>query len=132
MTAKHQKFCDYYLETGNAAEAARRVGYAEESAKQSGARLLRREDVKQYLSDKMQAFSEKEIASAEEVLKFLTDTIRDEDCTRKDRLKAAELLGRRYRMFNDSDPKEDGDEKTTIEFIFKDTSMNESETNDNT
>ena len=36
MTEKQKRFCDFYIETGNAKEAAIRAGYSEKTAKQIG------------------------------------------------------------------------------------------------
>ena len=40
LTEKQKRFCDFYIETGNAAEAARLAGYSERTARQQGQRLL--------------------------------------------------------------------------------------------
>lgn len=43
LTEKQKRFIDFYIETGNGAEAARRAGYSEKVARQSaGKYLLRR------------------------------------------------------------------------------------------
>lgn len=57
MDARLQKFCDSYLLCFNAAQAARDAGYAPAAAGQTGYKLLRREDVQQYMAERRAALS---------------------------------------------------------------------------
>ena len=108
MSEKQKAFCDYYIETLNAAESARRAGYAEKSAKMIGSENLSKPYLKEYIDLRLAEMEEKRVASAEEVLKYLTSVMRGEekdqfglDPSLQDRTKAAELLGKRYRLFVD-------------------------------
>jgi phage terminase small subunit len=40
LTEKQKRFCDYYIETGNATEAAIRAGYSNKTARFIGAENL--------------------------------------------------------------------------------------------
>lgn len=62
------------------------------------------------------SFEKKEIATAEDVLKFLTDIMEGEEALR-DRLRAAELLGKRYGLFKDA---ADGEEKGCLVIVGED------------
>lgn len=124
MTDKQKRFCEEYLIDCNATQAAIRAGYSQKTANEQGARLLANVSVKNYIDEKMKELSSKKIASAEEVLEYLTSVVRGESSgteivvegigdgcseartmmkkpSEKDRLKAAELLGKRYALFTD-------------------------------
>lgn len=124
LTAKQQKFCDLYIELGNATEAAIKAGYSKKTAAEIGMENLRKPHLKAYVDAKMQEISSKKIMSAEEILKALTSIARGEiqeetvvvegigqhmsearifkkQVTPKDQIKAMELIGKRYQMFTD-------------------------------
>lgn len=111
MTAKQKAFCDYFIETGNATESYKR---AYKSCKKDGAartnssKLLTNANISSYIDERLKQIESDRIAKPEEVLKYLTRVMRGEekdqfdlDATLQDRTKAAELLGRRYRLFVD-------------------------------
>ena len=125
LTAKQRRFCDEYLIDLNAKQAAIRAGYSERTAKQIGQENLTKPDLKRYIEKRMAEKEKNLIADQDEVLKYLTSVLRGEseseeivienigDFTseartmkkapsEKDRLKAAELLGKRYSLFKDS------------------------------
>lgn len=106
LTPKQQAFADYYIETGNATEAARRAGYKKPNVQ--GSQNLEKLSIKAYIEERVKALDEKRIAKGEEVLQYLTKVMRGEekdqfglDPSLQDRTKAAELLGKRYRLFVD-------------------------------
>lgn len=125
MNVRQQKFCDYYLQSGNATDAAIKAGYSEKTARAIGAENLTKLNIQKYLEEHGKKAQTERIATAEEVLEFLSETMRDGEAGRKDRLKAAELLGKRYSLFEDRKESNGGEENggTTIEFVFADTSM---------
>lgn len=102
MNVRQQKFCDYYLQSGNATDAAIKAGYSEKTAYSIGQRLLKNVEIEKYNTEHQQKAHKERIATAEEILEFLSDTVRDDEVGRKDRLKAAELLGKRYALFTDN------------------------------
>lgn len=108
LTPKQQAFADYYIETGNATESAIKAGYNKKTARQIGSMNLTKVDIKQYIDERMAQIEDKRIAKGEEVLQYLTKVMRGEerdqfglDASLQDRTKAAELLGKRYRLFVD-------------------------------
>lgn len=99
LTPKKQAFCEYYIQTQNATEAAKKAGYSEKTAYSQGSRLLKGADVAEYIKARMDEQSAALIATSDEVLRFLTSTMRGEvkdqfdlDPSLADRLKAAEDL----------------------------------------
>jgi phage terminase small subunit len=120
LTEKQKRFCDYYIETGNATEAARKAGYSQKTAKSIGQENLTKPYLKNYIAEKMAEKDAERIANQDEILAFLTSimrgevteqtlrgigegaqTIDDIDISGKDRIKAAELLGKRNAMWTD-------------------------------
>lgn len=108
MTEKQKAFCDYYIETGNATEAAINAGYSKKTAKVIGSENLTKPYLKQYIDERLAKIEDERIAKGEEVLQYLTKVMRGEekdqfglDASLQDRTKAAELLGKRYRLFVD-------------------------------
>ena len=124
LTEKQKRFADYYVETGNITEAAVKAGYSKKTARVIGQENLLKPAIKGYIDEKLEAMQDERTASAKEVLEFLTKSMRGEikeevvvvegtgDGTSearmvekqiglRDRIKSAELLGKRYRLFTD-------------------------------
>lgn len=120
MTPRQQKFCDEYLISGNATEAAIKAGYSRKTAKQTGSENLSKPDLRAYIDEQLTKIHSAKIADAEEVMKYLTSVMRGEhteqvlklvgegvqtvtdiDVSAKERLKAAELIGKRYGLFTE-------------------------------
>lgn len=108
MNEKQKAFADYYIENPNATEAARKAGYSKKTAEQIASRLLSNVNVKTYIKERLEAKETIRVASQDEVLERLTSIMRGEvkdqlglETPVKDMVKAAELLGKRYRLFVD-------------------------------
>lgn len=99
MTPKQKAFCDYYIATLNATESAEKAGYSKKTARAIGAENLTKPDIKEYIAEKLQEADKSRIATAEEVLEYLTTVVRNAKEKTCDRTKAAELLGKRYAIF---------------------------------
>lgn len=78
LTEKQKRFVDYYVETGNKTEAAKRAGYAPKTAYAIGAENLRKPQIKAAIDARLKELESKRIASADEVLQFLTSSMRGE------------------------------------------------------
>lgn len=120
MTPKQQKFCDYYLQSGNATDAAIKAGYSEKTAYSIGGENLKKVEIKEYLTKHSLKAQNARIADANEVLEYLTETMRDKSSYRKERTKAAELLGKRYGLFNGDDANDPSDHGVTINVKVED------------
>jgi phage terminase small subunit len=121
------RFVDEYLISLNATQAVLRAGYAVKNvltAKEIGKQLLQIPEVRELVDERMAQLQSEKVASLQEVLEYLTRVIRGEDVEEitvvegtgsgfsaarniekslapKDRIKAAELLGKRYGLFTD-------------------------------
>lgn len=69
MTTLQERFVDEYLLDYNGAAACRRAGYSKETARQEAYKLLKNEEVKKAIRERLDAFS----MSAEEAVQRLTD-----------------------------------------------------------
>ncbi|AQW23482.1 terminase small subunit [Clostridium perfringens] len=108
LTPKQKAFADYYIETGNATEAYIRAGYNKKGARGNASRLIANDSIKRYIEERLKEIEDERIADGKEVLQYLTKVMRGEekdqfglDASLQDRTKAAELLGKRYRLFVD-------------------------------
>ena len=79
LTPKQQAFAEYYIQTGNATEAAIRAGYKEKAAYATGAENLKKPQIKAYIDSKLTEMSEKRVATAQEVMETLTRVLRREE-----------------------------------------------------
>lgn len=108
LTEKERIFADEYIKTTNATQSAIKAGYAENSASVTGSKMLRKPKVRQYIDAVMNERSKNTIATADEVLEYLTKVMNGEekdafglDASIADRTKAAELLGKRHMLFTE-------------------------------
>ena len=108
MSEKQKAFCDFYIESLNATQAAKDAGYSDKTARSTGCENLTKPNIKEYIDLRLAELEEQRIANAEEVLQYLTRVMRGEekdafdlDASLQDRTKAAELLGKRYKLFTE-------------------------------
>ncbi|MCK3712617.1 terminase small subunit [Clostridioides difficile] len=121
LTEKQKRFCDYYIETGNATEAYKKAykNNNQRTSESNGSRLLSNDKVKNYIDERLKQIESKRIADAKEVMEYLTKILRNQeqeevvivsengpeiikkDVSIKDRNKAAELLGKRYALWTE-------------------------------
>lgn len=120
LRIKWKKFADEYIKTGNATQSAINAGYSKKYANTNASKLLQNTTIKAYIDERMKKLEEEAIADQAEILKYLTRIIRDEEreevlvnignfeqekqeikISAKDKIKAAELLGKRYGSWTD-------------------------------
>ena len=78
LTPKQKAFADYYIECGNATEAAKRAGYKDSSARQIGAENLSKPYISAYIAERQKHIEDSRIASAAEVQRFYSAVLRGE------------------------------------------------------
>ena len=78
LTPKQKAFADYYIECGNATEAAKRAGYKDSSARQIGAENLTKPSISAYIAERQKQIDDSRIASAAEVQRFYSAVLRGE------------------------------------------------------
>ena len=124
LTVKQQKFADEYIICGNATEAALRAGYSKKTAKDIACENLAKPNLKEYIEKRLEEMKSQKTADGQEVLEYLTSVMRGETKAEvvvvtgdgdgfssvehvekapdeRERLKAAELLGKRFSLFTE-------------------------------
>lgn len=108
LTPKQKAFADYYIECGNATEAAKRAGYKDSSARQIGAENLTKPSISAYIAERQKQIDDSRIADAAEVLRFYSSVMRNQekdqfglDAALSDRISAARELMKRYERTDD-------------------------------
>ncbi|MEB3364930.1 terminase small subunit [Lactobacillus sp. R2/2] len=111
LTVKQQKFCDEYIKSGNATEAALKAGYRSRTAYSIGNENLKKPELKKYIEEKIKELESAKLATAQETLEYLTSVMRGEqtetvvtakglyknvEVSAKDRITAAKELLKRY------------------------------------
>ena len=131
LNYRQKLFCDEYLIDLNATQAAIRAGYKEKYAHTNANKLLQNTTIQEYIQKRLDEKEDELIAKQDEVLKYLTSVLRGKSKAsivvvestgdyesrareiqkgpdEKERLKAAELLGKRYGLYTEKvDVKED-------------------------
>lgn len=102
LTPKQKRFCEEYLKSANASEAAKKAGYSLKTAPFIGAENLKKPQISAYIKRRMGEQEAALVADANEVLQFYSAVMRGEvkdqfgmDASLSDRLKAADSLAKR-------------------------------------
>ncbi|HEM6433382.1 TPA: terminase small subunit [Streptococcus suis] len=123
MTEKQKIFADEYIISLNATRAYKKAYpnvKKDAVAQANGSRLLSNAMVKAYIDEQLEKLQSERVADQQEVLEYLTSVMRgqtqeqtlcsigelgqqviDIDVGAKDRIKAAELIGKRYGIWTD-------------------------------
>lgn len=102
LNQKQFEFFENYLATNNITQSAIDAGYSEKTAGQQGCRMLKSIKGQNYITERMAELDEEKVATANEVLEYLTSVMRGEvqdqfdlEPSLSDRTKAASELARR-------------------------------------
>lgn len=116
LTQKQQRFVDEYIILGNATQAAIKAGYSKKTAKQMGTENLAKPIVKTAIEKRNEEIKSEKTADMTEVMEYLSSVMRGEqtesvatakgvyenvEVSAKDRIKAAELIGKRNGAWTD-------------------------------
>ena len=124
LTLKQKRFADEYIISGNATQAAIKAGYSKKTANRTAAENMSKPVIKSYIDEQLAKLASQKIAQQEEILQYLTSVLRGESSAEivvvegkgdfkssarridkapdeKERLKAAELFGKRYGMWTE-------------------------------
>lgn len=118
LTVKQKRFADEYLIDCNATKAAIRAGYSPKTANEQGAKLLDNQKIADYINSELEKIHTEKVAEIQEIMEYLTSVMRGEQTEQvlifvgkgiqevieiqtsaKDRIRCAELLGKRYGIF---------------------------------
>ncbi|MFR7936172.1 MAG: terminase small subunit [Clostridium perfringens] len=124
LILKQKASAEYYIKTDNTTESAIKARYSKKTAKEVGYENLTKPHIKSYIDEKMEELESKSISKEGEVLEYLNRVVREEETEQvvvtenigdfmseakivdkeistKDKIKAAELLVKRYKLFVD-------------------------------
>lgn len=120
LNERQRRFADEYIRLGEITQAAVNAGYSIKTAKQIGQENLTKPAIKSYIDKRLDELKKDSIAEQDEILQLLTGVLRGEskgvtlvgvgggaqsveklEPTLSERIKAAELLGKRYAMWTD-------------------------------
>lgn len=108
LNARQKAFADYYIECGNATEAAIKAGYKPECAGRNADKLRKNTNISDYIAERMAEQQAKRIASADEVMEFFSAVMRGEkkdqfglDASLDTRISAAKEIMKRHAAASD-------------------------------
>ena len=122
LSEKQQRFVDYYIQFGNATQAAKKAGYSAKTAYAIGVENLRKPQIQAAIATRLKQLESERIAEDKEILEYITSVMRGEtteevvmnigtgkgytkaekvksQVSAKERLKAAEMLAKVRGMF---------------------------------
>ncbi|MDO4173706.1 MAG: terminase small subunit [Eubacteriales bacterium] len=117
---QRERFCLEYASGQNGTQAAIAAGYSEKTAGSKANQLLKIVEVKDRINELMTQFESEKVADAQEVMEYLTSVMRGESRSsvlcfagegvqriiekppdEREKLKAAEMIGKRYGLYTD-------------------------------
>lgn len=143
---QHELFCFEVVSGKSNTQAAIDAGYSEKTAYSTANRLLKNVEIKNRIEELMAQIASEKVADAQEVMEYLTSVLRGESRSsvlclagegtqeviekppdEKERLKAAEMLGKRYGLYTDKlDVEADTELHITIDYGDIDNGSNNS------
>ena len=93
LNQKQIAFCNNYL-SGMTQEQAYRLAYAiddDKSCRGQAYKIIRNEEVRQYIKEKNEILFNERIADLQECLEAITDIIRDENASKTERMRAIDM-----------------------------------------
>ena len=92
LNEKQKAFCEFYASTFNATESAVKAGYSKKTGYSIGQRLLKNVEVKSYIEQLTKPSKTHRIATIQEVMEYLSETMRNPEEITRERTKAAQIL----------------------------------------
>ena len=127
LNERQKAFCEYYASSFNATESANKAGYSKKTARSIGQRLLTNVDIKSYIEELTRKPKQSRIATIDEVLSYLSNTMRNTEEQTRERTKAAQLLSE---VLAKVKPQED-ETPTAVVVEFEDASGDNEDEGDN-
>ena len=94
LNARQKAFCEFYVASGNATDAAIKAGYKEKYAGVNADKLLKNTNIQKYIEELQEKAKGNRIMTAIERMEFLTSMIKDGAVKDTDRLKALDILNK--------------------------------------
>ena len=96
LNARQKKFAEYFVQSGNAAESARRAGYSKSYAEHRTDEMLRNVDIAEYIKELSDKLKDERILSAKDRQLILSEIAKNENHIEdtSDVIKAIDLLNK--------------------------------------
>jgi Terminase small subunit len=106
LNPKQQSFVNEYLKDKNGTQAAIRAGYSKHTAPEIASRLLRNVKVQKALDSSIAKQAKRIELSADKIIQRIAEfsfnsTVDGSPLKQADKIKAAELLGKHFKLFTD-------------------------------
>lgn len=101
LTLKQKMFCEHYVKSGNATEAALKAGYKESFAKNRIHTMMKDVGICGYIEELNKEVKNARIADITEIKEFWSNIVRNENHKMPDRIKASELIAKTEGAFID-------------------------------
>ena len=98
LTPKQKAFADYYIECGNAEEAARKAGYSARYARGNAHKLVANSGISAYIADRQKEIDSSRICTLQEIQEFRSRIVRGEE---KDQFDLEVSTGDKLKAAND-------------------------------
>lgn len=108
LNDRQKAFAEHYAACGNGAEACRRAGYSQKTARTQASELLTNPDILDYVAQLREETASARIASIAQIRAFWSDIFHDEAQRISDRLRASELLAKSAGAFIHTRPDDGG------------------------
>ena len=94
LNPRQKKFAEYYVQSGNAAESARKAGYSETYAEHRTDEMLRNVEISAYIKELTEKTKDERILTAKDRQIMLSDIARNEVNLAADRIRAVDTLNK--------------------------------------
>lgn len=94
MNVRQKRFAEYYAQSGNAADSARKAGYSAAYAEHRTDEMLRNVEIADYIRELTEKAKDERIMSARDRQVMLSEIARDEENEPADRIRAVDTLNK--------------------------------------
>ena len=94
LNVRQKKFAEYYAQSGNAADSARKAGYSLSYAEHRTDEMLRNVEIADYIGQLTEKAKDERILTARDRQVMLSDIARDENNEPADRIRAVDTLNK--------------------------------------
>lgn len=94
LNTRQKKFAEYFAQSGNAAESARKAGYSDRFAGQNADKLLKNTNIVVYVRELSDKLKNERIMTAKDRQVLLSDIAKDKEECVADRIRAVDTLNK--------------------------------------
>lgn len=94
LNARQKRFAEYYAQSGNAADSARKAGYSDSYAEHRTDEMLRNVEISAYIRELTEKSKDERIMTAKDRQVLLSDIANDSENEPSDRIRAVDTLNK--------------------------------------